>query len=203
MAERVLYYTPNLNPRVAVAVARHLNAQVQYKRYAPMGADKDAFLGLNPNSLAPLLVEDGVALWETDAIAMRLIELTGSDFWPDEHRVEMMKWVSWSAHHFTKIAGDIVFYNYTAVAWQGEPDPKVVEELVVDFHRFASILDAELSQREWLVGGRMSYADFRVASALPFAVQGKLPLEDYSHIRRWHDQLMDVPAWKEPFADLA
>ena len=61
MTNRTLYYTHNINPRVAVAVARHLNSPVDLVCYEPMGADREAFLPLNPNSLAPLLVEPVVA----------------------------------------------------------------------------------------------------------------------------------------------
>lgn len=197
-----LYYTHNINPRVAVAVARHLGSPVNFVRYSPMGEDRDAFLPLNPNSLALLLVEDGQPLWETDAIALRLSRLAGTDFWPDEQAVEMMKWVSWSAHHFTVAGAALVWHNVTAVSWMGPPDPAVVASLAEDFHRFAAILNDVLARREWLVGEGMTYADFRVASALPFAERAGLPIEGYRHVTRWHDRLNAIDAWREPFAGL-
>lgn len=203
MTDRTLYYTHNINPRVAVAVARHLASPVQYVRYEPMGADRDAFLPLNPNSLAPLLVEDGKPLWEADAIALRLSRLAGGAFWPDEHAVEMMQWISWSAHHFTVAGAALVWHNHTARAWMGDPDPKVVEEFTGDFNRFAAILDATLAERDWLVGNALSYADFRVASSLPYAERGLIPLEPYRHIRAWHERLNQIDAWRDPFAGLA
>lgn len=203
MVERKLYYTHNINPRVAVAVARHLKSPVAFARYSPMGDDREAFLPLNPNSLAPLLVEDDWPLWEADAIALRLSRLAGGDFWPDTHAVEMMQWVSWSAHHFTVAGAGLVWHNHTAVSWMGPPDPAVVDGVTQDFHRFAAILDATLTGREWLVGGRLSYADFRVASALPFAERGQIPLDGYRNIVAWHDRLNAIDAWREPFAGLA
>lgn len=202
MVDRKLYYTHNLNPRVAVAVARYLNSPVELIRYEPMGADRDKFLPINPNSLAPLLLEDGKPLWEADAIALHLSRLAGGAFWPDEHAVEMMQWVSWSAHHFTSAGGALIWHNFTAVAWMGPPDPEVVAGCTGDFHRFAAILDPILGSREWLVGGRMSYADFRVASALPFADRALIPIGDYPNIKAWHDRLNQVDAWREPFAGL-
>lgn len=202
MVERKLYYTHNINPRVAVAVARHLGSPVEFIRYEPMGADREAFLPINPNSLAPLLIEDGKPLWEADAIALRLSRLAGGDFWPDEHAVEMMQWVSWSAHHFTVAGAGLVWHNHTAVAWMGPPDPAVVAEIEQDFHRHAAILDATLSTRDWLVGNRLSYADFRVSSSLPFAERASLPIGNYGNILRWRDRLNEVDAWRDPFAGL-
>lgn len=202
MVERILYYTHNINPRVAVAVARHLDSPVQLVRYSPMGEDRDAFIAINPNSLAPLLVEDGRPLWEADAIALNLSRLAGGDFWPDAHAVEMMKWVSWSAHHFTLAGAALVWHNYTAVAWMGPPDQAVVAEATGDFHRFARILDDILDGRDWLVGDRLSYADFRVASALPYAERASLPIGGYGNILRWNDRLNQMDGWREPFAGL-
>ena len=202
MSEAKLYYTHNINPRVAVAVARHLGSPVELIRYEPMGDDREAFLPLNPNALAPLLVEDGRPLWEADAIALRLSRLAGGAFWPDQHAVEMMKWVSWSAHHFTPAGTALVWHNFTAVPWAGEPDPAVVADAANDFHRFAAILDATLAGRDWLVGDRLSYADFRVASTLPFAERGLIPLDGYANIVKWHDKLNQIDAWRDPFAGL-
>ena len=200
--ERKLYYTHNINPRVAVAVARHLKSPVDLIRYEPMGADRETFLPLNPNSLAPLLVEDGKPLWEADAIALRLSRLAGGDFWPDTHAVEMMQWVSWSAHHFTVAGAALVWHNFTALPWAGPPDPQAVAGAAQDFNRFAAILDATLATRDWLVGDSLSYADFRVASALPFAERGLIPLDSYANITEWHDRLNQIDAWREPFAGL-
>ena len=203
MGERTLYYTHNINPRVAVAVARYLKSPVELIRYEPMGADREKFLPLNPNSLAPLLVEDGKPLWEADAIALLLSRLAGGAFWPDQHAVDIMQWVSWSAHHFKVAGADLVWHNHTAVSWAGPPDPAVVASVTQDFHRFAAILDATLAGCEWLVGDRVTYADFRVASALPFAERGQIPLDGYGNIVAWHDRLNAIDAWREPFAGLA
>lgn len=200
--QSTLYYTHNINPRVAVAVARHLQSPLKFVRYSPMGDDREAFLPVNPNSLAPLLVENGKPLWEADAIALHLARRAGGDFWPDVHAVEMMKWVSWSAHHFTAAGAGLVWHNFTAVAWMGPPDPAAVAGLTEDFHRFAAILDKTLADRDWLVGDSLSYADFRVASALPYAERGKIPLEGYRNIVAWHDRLNAIAAWREPFAGL-
>ncbi|KQX40137.1 hypothetical protein ASD04_05720 [Devosia sp. Root436] len=202
MVDRKLYYTHNINPRVAVAVARHLASPVEFIRYEPMGADRDAFLALNPNSLAPLLVEDGKPRWEADSIALRLSRLAGGDFWPDAHAEDIQMWVSWSAHHFTVAGAGLVWHNFTALSWMGPPDPVVVAGIEQDFHRFAAILDQTLAGRPWLVGNRLTYADFRVASALPFAEPGRIPLEGYRNIVAWHDRLNAIDAWRDPFAGI-
>ncbi|WP_052951543.1 glutathione S-transferase family protein [Devosia soli] len=149
------------------------------------------------------MVEDGAPLWEADAIALRLSRLAGGDFWPDGYAVDMMMWVRWSAHHFTNAGAALVWQNHTAKSFIGDPDPQVVEGTTNDFKRFATILDSTLADRDWLVGGKLTYADFCVASALPYAEQGLIPLDIFPHIRARHDRVNDIDAWREPFAGLA
>ncbi|TDK22711.1 hypothetical protein E2F46_13195 [Luteimonas aestuarii] len=99
-----LYYSHNLNPRVAVAVGRYLRAPLDYVRVDPMGRDREAFRPINPNTRVPVLVEPSRSLWETDAIALRLATLLDERFWPAERREEVLQWVSWGGHHFTRAA---------------------------------------------------------------------------------------------------
>lgn len=200
-----LYYSRNLNPRVAVAVARHLEAPVEFVRASPRNPQKeDAFRAVNPNTLVPVLVEGERKLWETDAIACRLSLLMNPDFWPaGEHAPELQMWLSWSAHHFTQTAG--VFYWEHVVRPMlglGAPNTDALRDATGEFHRFAGILEEALSTRTWLVGNRLSYADFRVATSLPFAEAAQLPLRPYPRIRNWHDRLCRLPAWRDPFEGL-
>ncbi|WP_279512687.1 glutathione S-transferase family protein [Luteimonas aestuarii] len=82
------------------------------------------------------------------------------------------------------------------------PDAQALERAGQEFHAFAAVLDETLAGRTWLVGDRLSYADFRVASVLPFAAEARLPLDGYRHIEDWHARLMDLDAWRSPFEGL-
>jgi glutathione S-transferase len=205
-----LYYSHNLNPRVAVTVARHLGSPVEYIRARPFHpAEIDAFRKLNPNTRVPVLEEGGRTLWETDAIACRLSELAGSDFWRrDAAQAQMIMWISWGTHHLTQAAS--VLYFERVVLPQFPPqfrppsaEPAKLEEALQEFRQFAAILDAYLKGRSWLLDdGRLSYADFRVASSLPFADKAGLPLAEFPEVARWHGQLSGLPAWRAPFAGL-
>jgi glutathione S-transferase len=198
-----LHYTMNLNPRVAVAVAQHLKSPLDCVRAAPFGPDRPTFLMMNPNGLVPVLEESDRTLWETDAIALRLSRLSGTDFWPDGQSEEVVMWLSWSAHHFTQAGSTLYFENIVGPRFMGrEPDARRVAGAVKEFRRFGKLLDGILGSRDWLVGGRLSYADFRVASALPFADRSGAPLGEFPNVSAWHDRLNQLDAWREPFAGL-
>jgi glutathione S-transferase len=200
-----LYYSHNLNPRVAVAVARYLRSPVDFVRASPRHPQQiEAFRAINPNTLVPVLVDGQRTLWETDAIACRLSEKSGSDFWrTGEEMAEMIMWISWSAYHLTRAADPLYFYRVVAPTFTDEtPDATVLETALSDFRQHAATLDQYLENRMWLLGERISYADFRVATPLPFAEGAGLPLSEFPNVRRWHDQLWELEAWRDPFHGL-
>ena len=200
-----LYYSQNLNPRVAVAVARYLGSPVEYIAASPRDpANTAAFRAINPNALVPVLVEGERRIWEADAIACRLSRVAGSDFWrTGDDAPEMILWLSWAAYHFNQAGGALYFDRLIRPRFGLAPaDPKLIDEAMRDFRAYATVLDGELADREWLLGDRLSYADFRVATPLPFADGAGMPVAEFRNIARWNDQLMAIDAWRDPFAGL-
>lgn len=204
-----LYYSHNLNPRVAVAVARHLQSPVEFVRARPFHpAQIEDFRKLNPNTRVPVLEEGGKTLWETDAIACRLSELAGSDFWRrDGSAAQMVQWISWATHHLTNAASVLYFEHVVIPQFPPQARPPAasaakLEEALQEFRQFAAILDAHLEGRSWILDdGRLSYADFRAATSLPFAEKAGLPLAEFPNVSRWHQGLMQLEDWREPFRD--
>ena len=201
-----LYYSPNLNPRVAVAVARYLESPLEFVRADPQNpANTEAFKPLNPNALVPVLEEDdGTTIWEADAIACRLSMLVGSDFWRmDAATPHMVQWLSWSAQHLNRAGGTVYFDRLICPKYGIPREPaETVERAAKRFHALMKIADAALEGRRWLLGDRISYADFRVGTCLPFADEAELPLDGLENIRRWRAQLNEIPAWVDPFKGL-
>lgn len=201
-----LYYSQNLNPRVAVAVARHLKAPVDYVAASPMAPDQvEAFRTINPNTRVPVLTTEARNYWEADAIACKLSALAGSDFWRvGDSQPEMIMWISWATHHLNR-AGD-VFYFWKLIAPQFMdflPEPSVFDEAMRDWRQFMAVLDGQLEGRRWLIDDRLSYADFRVATCFPFAAAAGLPIAEFPQVQRLADQLDQFDAWRDPFAGLA
>ncbi len=199
-----LYYAKVLNPRKVCAVAKHLNSPVDYVyvNLAKGGTSAPDFLAVNPNGKVPVLTDGDLTLWEADAIICHLARKAGSPLWPadDAHKIEILRWSSWNANHFTRATGALYFEHVIkAMFGIGAPDAKEIEPAMEQFRKFGRVLDDHLNGRDYLVGDQLSAADFIVAASLPYAEQMKLPLEPYPHIARWHDRLNALPAWRDPF----
>ena len=202
----ILYFSRNPNPRLAVAAARHLNAPVVYEFAAPLAPGQaDRFRHLNPSLRLPILAEAGGSLFEADAIACRLSQLVGSDFWRTGAELpDMIRWVSWSRDNFMHACDMVHFERGTKQRYSlGALDEALVARGLERFHASAAVLEAQLSGRDWLLASGLSYADFRMAVFLPFNDVARLPLADYPAIAAWHARLMALPAWADPFASLS
>jgi glutathione S-transferase len=198
-----LYYNDTLSPRKACAVARYLRAPVEFICVdLTKGEHRSSdYLAINPNGKVPTLADGNRILWEADAIMCYLSEKVGSDLWPhDSRQIEIIRWFSWNAQHFTRHGGALYFEHIIRARFGlGDPDPAAVAEATGYFRRFAAVLNDHLEGRKWLVGDQPTVADFSVAVTLPYAGRASLPLDDFPGVRRWHDQLNAFEAWREPF----
>lgn len=200
-----LLFSRNPNPRLAVAVARHLGAKVEFEFAAPRAPGQDErYRSLNPNLLLPILLGPGKSLWEADAIACRLSRETRSNFWrTGNDEPEMIQWLSWGKENFARACDMVHFERGTKQRYGlGPVDRLLVEEGLRRFDTAAALLDAELAGRRWLVGDSVSYADFRMATFLPFNDVAGLPLNDHPSVERWYRQLEEIDAWRDPFEEL-
>ena len=61
------------------------------------------------------------------------------------------------------------------------------------------MLNSHLRGRDYLVGGKLTVADFAVAITLPYAQDARIPIDEFPETVRWHAQLNELPAWRDPF----
>ena len=79
-----LYYAETLNPRKACAVARYLDAPVEFVHVDLRTGEQrqPPFLSINPNGKVPVLEDGEKRIWEANAIMGYLARAAGSDLWP-------------------------------------------------------------------------------------------------------------------------
>ena len=84
-----------------------------------------------------------------------------------------------------------------------EPDMAAIAKGSEMFHRAAKVLDGQLQKRKFVTGDTLTLADFSLGSGLNLAEVARYPMQPYAAIRRWHGELMALPAWAQTLAACA
>lgn len=152
---------------------------------------QEPFLSLNPNGRLPVLeLDDGSALWESNAIVNRLCANEDTPFWPrTNQRYDIMRWQFWEACHWTPAVQPFLAYHLFG---NTEAD---LDAAAVTFREFAAVLDGHLEGRGWLSGGTMTTADIVVAPILAYSTACAVPLEGFGNITRWFGQIEALEDW--------
>jgi glutathione S-transferase len=205
-------FPPSPNVRKVSAVIAHLGIDgidhvlVNLAR----GEHKEpAYLAVNPMGTLPALADDdGLVLWESNAICQFLCERQGSSrFYPrdTQRRADIARWLFWEASTWSPVAEILTHENVRKpMLGVGQPDPDRVRHAEERFRPLARLLDDHLAERPFLTGDDVTLADFVVGGAATYLERGRFPTADFPNLEAWWARLHQIPAWKAttPSADL-
>lgn len=200
-----LYYAETMNPRKVCALAKHLGSPVEYHRIELAAGEHKGpeHIARNPNGLVPVLVDQGRSIWESSAILVHLAFKSGSEMWPmrdPDKQVEVVRWLAWEAAHWAPAAGAFYFERIIKPMFGlGEPDTAALDKKVKPVQRLAKVLEQRLAINRFLAGNTMTIADFAVGVLFCQADQMGLPVADFRSVARWHDELMKLDAYRDPW----
>ena len=200
-----IYWIKAQAPRRVLALVKHLGVDAECVEVDVMGGGLKApeYVALNPNMKAPVLVDGDLVLWESSAIMTHLCIKTGSDMWPAHDpaaQVEVLRWLSWNDCHWAPAVGPFYFEHVVKATFGlGPPDRAALTPKAENLVKFARVLDAHLDRRNHVACGRLTIADFQVASMATYWRESEMPLAAFPNIVRWIDGLMRVPAWADPW----
>ncbi|WP_293420819.1 glutathione S-transferase family protein [Phreatobacter sp.] len=203
-----LYYAETMMPRKVCAVAKLLDMPLDYV-LVDLGKGEHrtpAFRAMNPAGKVPVLVDGDLTLSEADAIAMHLAVKAGSDLWPSDpaRQVEVQRWLSFAAHELNPQTGALYFEHIIKSHFgMGPVDAEAEATTIKAAKRHLSVLDGRLAASRWLAGDSLTIADIAAGVTLPWAQKANIPLADFAHVRRWHDELSRLKGWLDPWPERA
>lgn len=160
-----------------------------------------AYVEINPNAALPALRDDGLTLWESNSILQYAADKHGkSTFYPTDakRRADVNRWLFWECGTWFPSCYVFLVENCVKPLLGGKADPAVLEKETPNFHKLAGILDARLSQGEWLCGDGPTIADIAVASAIHLHEWQRLPLGQHAPLARWMSEKVEcLPCWKD------
>jgi len=196
-------FPPSPRALKVLALARHLNHDFEIVIVELFKGEQRApgYAALNPNMRMPVLEDGDYTLWESNAILQYLAALKPeSGLWPSDPRgqADVARWCNWESAHWSPGVTPIAFERVVKkLAGRGEPDPKEVERGLAQFHPLAEVLNGHLRGKRWLLGERLSVADFAVATGMAFSAAAQFPLEKYGELTRWYDAFRVLPGWQK------
>lgn len=162
---------------------------------------KPEYLALNPNGAVPTLADGDFVLTESRAIMQYLAsKKPESGLLPNDERgrADVTRWQFWDASHFSPQVGTLVFQRMLKPMFgMGEPDAAKIEEALVNFRRYAAVLEQHLHGKAYVLGAALTLADLTLASTLMYAKQVDLPLAEFPQIQAWSSRIAELEAWQQ------
>jgi glutathione S-transferase len=194
-----LYALPkSLNSRKVLALIHHLDLPVEIVALSVDDVQSDTFAAINPNRLAPALVDGDLALWESNAIGIHLAQ--GSTMLPSGPRLQsdMLRWLFWESTHFNKALGTIFFESVVRpqLGW-GAGNQALIDDALEQAEKYLAVLDAHLKERPFILGESLSFVDFAVASAEPYRDRIAIDFDRFANLQRHYDFIAELPAWQK------
>jgi len=154
-----------------------------------------AYLSLNPNRLIPTIEEDGVVLWESNAIVRYLAARHApGTIWPTDvvQRAQADKWMDWQIDYAG--AQRDAFFNLVRRPADSR-DAAAIQKSVERCGARLALLDQVLEQTSWLSGAQFGMGD------IPMGVYAytwfNLPIErpELPALAEWYARLTERPGF--------
>ena len=162
------------------------------------------FVDANPNSKIPALVDrsgaEPIRVFESGAILVHLAEKFGA-FLPTEPaaRAETLSWLFWQVGSTPFLGGGFGhFYAYAPVKIE-----YAIDRFAMEVKRQLDVLDRRLADSRYLAGDEYTIADMAtwpwygaLVGGLVYGAGEFLAVHEYTHVRRWADEIGARPAAK-------
>jgi len=163
------------------------------------------FVAVNPNSKIPALLDrsspEPIRVFESGAILMYLSEKFGGAFLPTmpAARAECLSWLFWQMGAAPFLGGGFGhFYAYAPTKIE-----YAIDRYAMEVKRQMDVLNRRLAEARYLAGDEYTLADIAVwpwygalAKGLLYNSGEFLQVNEYSHVRRWTDEIARRPAVK-------
>jgi len=181
-------------------ILEELNLPYTHKMIEFPDMKKEPYESINPNGRVPSIQDPntGTTLWESGAIIEYLVET-----YDKQHKIsfapgskeyyETKQWLFYQVSGQGPYFGQAVWFTL----YHPEKLPSAVDRYVNEIRRVSGVLDRVLQDKEFLVGGKFSYADaaFVTGYAIMFLWADRFNLEtEFPHLNTWLERIKVRPA---------
>ena len=204
------YFAPSSTASITEAVLAELGISCERVELDIQRGDTQqaSFLAINPNGRVPVIVHDGISIWESSAITMYLGEVFGvaAALYPatGPRRGEAMKWIAWSNVTLAEAAARLTASVPPGTEGAVEPGSRdwvppeqrsanAEAKARSDLATCLGILDGALAERRFLLGD-YSLADTHLQGFVGWIGAMGVELAPFAHVTAWLERCSERPA---------
>ena len=153
------------------------------------------YKAMNPNSIVPVIDDDGFILWESNAITRYLAAKHGAGtLWPSDLRVraDADRWMDWQCTEYSPRMR-LAFWNLIRTPKEKQ-DPAAIEESRAGSEAMTAILDAALAGRTFIAGDNFTMGDIPIGVAVHRWLNLPLRREARPALEAYYARIMARPA---------
>jgi GSH-dependent disulfide-bond oxidoreductase len=153
-----------------------------------------AITALNPNQKVPIIIDDGVTVFDSNAILLYLAEKHGKFLPPSGagNRANMLSWLMFVATGVGPYAGQAVHFKHFAP----EKIPYAQNRYLYEVERHWGILDKHLASNTYMVANTYTIVDMDVWGWVRMTgfILGDTGWSKFPNLKRLHDEIDARPA---------
>ena len=156
------------------------------------------YLAMNPNGLVPTIQDDGLVLWESNAIVRYLSRKHGrGTLWPDDEKTcaDADRWMEW---YSTTLWGNLrpVFWNLVRVE-PAKRDMKLVEESRKKMADNLKMVESNLAGGPFMAGNAFTMGDIPMGVALHRWFLLPIERPDFPRLAAYYERLKRRPGFAQ------
>ena len=157
----------------------------------------DAFMTLNPRGQVPVLVDNGMAVWDSMAILTYVAKKYADNNWfpqDESAHTQIMQWLALSENELlyglARARAAIIFSR-----------PFDLQQCQQEGKAGLKVIDDHLADKGWLVSANPTIADLACYPYVSLAPDGEVSLTPYPNVQRWVGRIEALPGWQPLLKD--
>jgi glutathione S-transferase len=160
----------------------------------------DEFLAMHPLGQVPVLMDDALSIWDSQAILVYLARKFEHEQWLPLNANASAQITSWLSFAAKELAIGLAAARVHHIL--GGKDINFVSRHNIDIDKATAqaeksleILDYHLAHHQWLVNDAPTIADIACFPTIEFANEGNVSLDAYPHVQTWAKSFRQLPGF--------
>lgn len=196
---KLFYWPMSHNARKVRMLAQHLELPVEEVAISMQEKEHKApeFLAINPMGQVPVIQDGDYAVWQANGALIYLAAQSENDLLGQSAREwgHITQWLVWQSAELSGPVTALHVENYFKRVQNAPVDAKKKASAIARLNELLTILEVSLSETGYLVGSRLTVADFAMIGDFSHARNAQFPLDDYPNISAWLDAFESMPVW--------